>query len=368
MQITNQIVKIACEYYKRGNSLTETAEYLNRAYNFKVSPYGIGKRLRKIGVKLRSDVEGVILRTRKHIDIQKLLENYNNKVPIRELSRNSKIARGTIRKILVENGVSIMDSRSAQLAIGYIKEKKKFNLSSQEKAYIYGLVMGDLTPVRKSNYTLKLITHSTHLTFVKLLYNIFNKYGISSYKETKLNGMFRFQTHLDLESFSFLLDTKNGKVPDWINSNNFFYFLAGFIDSDGSVMLKRMHGGIFYGIRLFGQNLNLLIGIKDKLNNLDYKSSIHLSHCKGHKYFNNGILFKYNKDYYILETKRSQAISLLKDIPIKHPEKIMKRDLIFKIYNKGIVHWCEIEEEVIKLRFIIKDAVKSKTDLSPISP
>ena len=131
--ITNELVKVACEYYRQGNSLKETTEFLEKSYNFKINLNTLGYHLKKTGLKLRSDVEGVILRARKHINIQKLLEHYKNKIPIRELSRNSKIARGTIRKILVENGIIIMDSRSAQLAIGYIKEKSNFNLTPQEK-------------------------------------------------------------------------------------------------------------------------------------------------------------------------------------------------------------------------------------------
>ena len=281
--ITNGIVKVACERYKAGNSLKETAKFLDRNHNFKVHPNTLGYHLKKAGLTLRSDIECIVLRTRKHIDIQKLLENYSNKIPIRELSRNSKIARGTIRKILVENGISIMDSRSAQLAMGYIKEKKKFNLPLQEKAYLYGLVLGDLTPVRKSNYTLKLITHSTHRTFMDLLQRTFEKYGPTTYKETKNQNMFRFQSHVDLDSFLFLLDSKKEIIPDWINSDNFFDFLAGFIDSDGSVIVRKTDKWFQYVIRFFGQNLDLLNEIKRRLEILGYNLSIHKNHKRGDK-------------------------------------------------------------------------------------
>ena len=98
-----------------------------------------------------------------------VLEEYIKTNSIRAISRKFGISRTFIRKMLKENGVTIKDSRSALLAMGHIKEKTKFTLASQEKAYLYGLVLGDLTPVRKSNYTLKLITHSTHITFMNLL-------------------------------------------------------------------------------------------------------------------------------------------------------------------------------------------------------
>lgn len=214
-----------------------------------------------------------ILKTRKYIDIGNLIKNYNNKVPIRVLSRNLKIGRNTIQKILSENNITILDSRSAQLAMGYIKEKNKFSLSLQEKAYLYGLVLGDLTPVKKSDYTLKLITHSTHKTFMELLQKTFEKYGPTNYKETKNQSMFRFQSHVDLDSFSFLLDSKKEIIPDWINSDNFFDFLAGFIDSDGRVIVRKTDKWFQYVIRFFSQNLDLLKEIKRRLEDLGYNLS-----------------------------------------------------------------------------------------------
>jgi len=368
MKITGEIVRIASKYYKEGNSLTEIAELLEKNNNFKIHFNTLGYHLKKSGLKLRGNVEGIILRKRKHIVTPKLLENYKSINSIRELSRTFRIGRGTIKKILKENGILIKDSRSALIAIGYIKEKSKFVLPPQEKAYIYGLVLGDLTPVRRSNYTLKLITHSTHKTFMDLLQKTFEKYGITNYKETKNKNTFRFQSHVDLESFSFLLDSKGEAMPNWINPENFFDFLAGFIDSDGSVMLKRMGKGIFYGIRLFGQNFELLSEIKRKLEIIGFNSSIHISHYKGEISYHNGVKFQYNKDYYILETKRKQAVQLLKLIPIRHPEKILKRELIFKIYSKNVIHWNKVEKEIQNLRFLIKELVRLKTSLTSISP
>ena len=353
--LTKDLIEVAYEIYQHGNSINETTHLINKKYNLNVCPAAIGKRLRGMNFKLRSSKEGVTLSHRKHINILKLLEDYDNKTPIRKLSRNLKIGRRTIQKILRENRVSIRNSRDSLIAINHIKEKKKFILIPSEKAYIYGLVMGDLTIVRKSNYTLKLITHSTHKYFIDLLYKTFESYGTTSYKETR-HDSYRFTTYIDLESFSFLLNSKTELIPDWINNENFFDFLAGFIDSDGSVMLKRMGTNIFYNLRFFGQNFVLLKQIKEKLKKLGYESSISLSHKKGYFHYRNGILFRYNKDYYTLETRKKHTMELLKKIPIRHPEKIMKRELIFKIYEQNINKWSEIEEEVNKVRALIKQS------------
>lgn len=298
------------------------------------------------------------------INNETVLKEYSKISSIRAVSRKLGISRTAIRRSLVNSNIGIMDSRSAQLAIGYIKEKNKFVLSSQEKAYLYGLVMGDLTPVRKSNYTLKLITHFTHKTFMNLLQRTFGKYGPTNYKETKNQNMFRFQSYLDLKSFAFLLESKQEVIPNWINSDNFFDFLAGFIDSDGSVIIRKADKYFQYVIRFFGQNLNLLEDIKIRLERLEYNLSMHKNHKIGDKSYNDGILFKYNKDYYVLETfKKAQTLDLLNKIPIRHPEKIAKRELIYKIDKSGFVHWKNVEKEVKELKLRIRQTVLQKTSL-----
>jgi len=298
------------------------------------------------------------------INNETVLTEYSKISSIRAVSRKLGISRTAIRRSLVGSNIHIMDSRSAQLSIGYITEKNKFVLSSREKAYLYGLVMGDLTPVRKSNYTLKLITHSTHRTFMELLCKTFEKYGQSNYRETKSKTMFRFQSHIDLESFSFLLDSKNEIIPNWIHSDNFFDFLAGFIDSDGSVILRKSGKYFQFVIRFFGQNLNLLIEVKTRLEVLGYDVSIHKGHSKGDLSYHKCIKFEYNKDYFTLETyKKSQTIDLLKKIPIRHPEKIAKREMIFNINNRNVIYWKDVETEVKELKSKIKQTVLSKTSL-----
>ncbi len=50
-------------------------------------------------------------------------------------------------------------------------------------------------------------------------------------------------------------------------------------------------------------------------------------------------------------------------IPIRHPEKIAKRKLIYKIDKSGFVHWQNVEKEVKELKSKIKQTVLQKTIL-----
>ena len=71
-------------------------------------------------MKLKSAVEGVILRTRKHIDIQNLLKNYNNKVPIRHPEKIAK--RGMIFSIEKRNVIYWKD---VEIEVKELKSKIK---------------------------------------------------------------------------------------------------------------------------------------------------------------------------------------------------------------------------------------------------
>lgn len=91
---------------------------------------------------------------------------------------------------------------------------------------------------------------------------------------------------------------------------------------------------------------------------------MHKNHKIGDKSYNNGVLFKYNQDYYALETfKKSQTLDLLNKIPIRHPEKIAKRELIFSIEKSGFIYWNDVETQVKELKSKIKQAVLQKTIL-----
>jgi len=61
--------------------------------------------------------------------------------------------------------------------------------------------------------------------------------------------------------------------------------------------------------------------------------------------------------------KKAQTLDLLNKIPIRHPEKIAKRELIYKIDKSGFVHWKNVEKEVKELKLRIRQTVLQKISL-----
>ncbi|MBI2148764.1 LAGLIDADG family homing endonuclease [Candidatus Woesearchaeota archaeon] len=347
--------------YINGLSTNEIKVHLFEKKDINISSVIIRRKLKKCGIKIRNNIEAIKLSKRKHLPTKEIINLYVNQgLSLRKIARLFLSNKATVHKILEENKIYVRNNRESNISIGYIKEKKKFALSLKEKAYLFGLVGGDLTPIRKSDYTLKLITHTTHPAFARLLKETFEKYGPFSNNLNK-NNEFRCSAYLDLESFSFLLDSKKDEMPNWIDNKNLFDFLAGFIDSDGSIMIKKRDKNFGYYIRFYGENLNLLKEVKVSLEKSGYKSSMHKNHYKGEVRNYNRKEFRYNKDYYALEIyKKWQVLDILPRLPIRHEEKISKKDLIFSIEKRGLKSWLEIEEELINLKNKIKNEVNNR--------
>ncbi len=346
--------------YISGKSTKEIREIIKNKYFIILSLEIYRRKIKKLNI-MRSNSEAIKISNRKHLPIKEIINLYTNKgLSLRKIAKLFISNKKTVQKILQENGIYVRNSRESQISVGYIKEKSKFNLAPQEKAYIFGLVSGDLTPVKKSNYTLKLITHTTHPGFVQLLQTTFGKYGVFSSKINK-NKEFRCSVYLDLESFSFLFDYKCDKIPEWVWHKNLFHYFAGYIDSDGCITIKRSEKYFQFVIKFCGENLNLLKEIKKRLENLGYSPSIHRNHKKGDFSYNQGKKITYNKDYYVIEVgSKQQVLQLLNAIPIRHPEKIAKKNLIFDINRRGLIYWQDIKEDVLKLRQQIKEEVQSR--------
>lgn len=119
---------------------------------------------------------------------------------------------------------------------------------------------------------------------------------------------------------------KKEEIPKWIDSNNFFDYLAGYIDSDGCITIKKTDKYFQFVIKFCGENLITLRDLKLRLEKLGYRMSIHKNHSQGDISYHLGKKLIYNEDYYVVETaNKPQVLELLEIIPIRHSEKIAKR-------------------------------------------
>ncbi|HLC45567.1 MAG TPA: hypothetical protein VJI67_01710 [archaeon] len=176
-KLTPETVDFARLQYARGNSLNEVKDALKTSLGISVCYQTIGKAFKRQGIVLRTKIEGIKLSSRKHLPNNEITKLYiENKISAIQLAKKFNSSKRTIRKILEESGVKLRSERE-RFQNTRKHARIMFGGDSNEKAYMTGLVVGDITLVKKSKYTLLLITHTTVDDFVSMFKKTFEKYG-----------------------------------------------------------------------------------------------------------------------------------------------------------------------------------------------
>jgi len=240
-------------------------------------------------------------------------------------------SRGTIYRKLNEYNIKARNISESHI----IYPRFNFSGNKIEKAYIIGFAMGDLRARTKSKMgtTIHIDCGSTQKNQIKLIKNIFNKYGrVWTGKPNKRNVV-QIECHLN-RSFKFLL--KKRKIADkWIikDKRYFLSFLAGFTDAEGCISIDS--GGKAY-YSLGNYNKKLLTQINKFLveNNITNKTKLYVSRIKGRVCFKK---YFHNNDYWQFRITRKKCLILF-----------------FKLISKYIKHLDKIEDIKIALRNIEK--------------
>ena len=296
---------------------------------------------------------------------EKIVKMYvDSKISIRSIGRMLKIDRRRVSKALRTRRIEIKKKDDAMRIANTKHIKTVFKGNEQEKAYITGLVIGDIYPIKKSRYTLRLTTATTHNHFINLLREVFSKYGPVHIYPAKQNDNYRWNISidLDLESFSFLLKRDSIKLPE---RDLLYSFLAGLIDSDGSIQIRKTGKNFQFIVRVFSQNRGLLKDLQEILSKMDFKNSLYINSKKGKVKKSKNLTIISNKDDYVLELySKEDVINLLKVLPIKHPEKILWKEMILEIHNKNLKKHEEIKNILCDLRDKIGKSVEGCIEYS----
>jgi hypothetical protein len=281
------------------------------------------------------------------ISKKKLINLYlNKKLNTREISELYKCNEETVRKKLINFGIPRRSNSESKTK----HPKKNFSENLNEKAYMIGFRIGDLS-VRRNHALVNVRGTSTHRSFAQLVKNVFGKYGHIVVRIRNYKGLNNFYISCDLnKSFEFLL-TKFDKIPEWILDNQecFYSFLAGYSDAEGSWGISRAGKNtkaIRFKFYIGSCDKIILEQIKNKLNNDGLKALLYLGYKKGTK-LNYG---KLSKDFYhLIVTEKNSVIILTRKLQFysQHSEKIRKIKLILNSINK---EWDEVKDDIFKLR------------------
>ncbi|MBI5061064.1 MAG: hypothetical protein HZB67_02020 [Candidatus Aenigmarchaeota archaeon] len=375
MKLTNSILDDVVKFYNENHTLKDTCKMLAEKYEIKINYRTLRKIFIKNNVKLktRSDLNKITLKKRLSSEVvEKIKKMYiKNQYSLKKITRLTKIHRRIVTRTLREAGVKILDKETKMRMVNTKHTKNPFSGDANEKAYIAGLALGDLSVMQKSKYTLRISVSTTHKSFIELLRSVFSKYGpvhVSAVKNKLTKYQWSVNIDVDSKSFDFLLETKrSGRLPTWITNDLFIHFLAGMIDSDGSIYVRKTGTYFQYMIRIFGEDKDLLANIRDHTRTLGFTPVFYCSSKAGDFRYHGDLRMIYNKDYHIVEIcRKSEVKSLLKILPILHSEKIDRKNFIFDLDNKGIVLWNDAEILLTDLKNNIRNDVKESIENAKI--
>ena len=235
-------------------------------------------------------------------------------------------------------------------------ERKPFDGTDEDKAYLLGLRHGDLSVSKPWKDVVRVSTSTTHPAMANLFRSLFEPYGhvyqSPRYKKDTRSYEWNLYAIVD-NSFDFLLDDRT-EVWKWVaqKESTLLGYLAGVLDAEGSVGIHSNGIGTSIRVMYYNTSQELLIFIKGALEMLGYRpTGPYLDKRKGTSTSKYKIERK--KDYYKLALQRfGDAKDLVGRLPIKHSEKVRRMQLATSI-SLGQA-WGTVEQQIENLRARIR--------------
>jgi len=245
-------------------------------------------------------------------------------------------------------------------------ERRPFDGTDEDKAYLLGLRHGDLSVSRPWKGVVRVSTSTTHPAMVQLFRSLFEPYGhvyqYARYKKDTYAFEWNIQVILDA-SFSFLMRTFD-EVREWVqeSASRTIAYLSGFLDAEGSILLTHnTRGGIVVFVDYFNENKSILEWISARARDFGLGTSLRVNKPIGRG--TTGFHLYHNSEYYQLSLfGKGGIIPFISRIVPRHPEKIARRELALSIGDK--TRYQDISESVLALRGKIRTEVQDFVKLA----
>jgi intein-encoded DNA endonuclease-like protein len=281
------------------------------------------------------------------IAAEELHEMYwNFRKPTRQIADEYGIAPETVRRLMIKYNIQRRNRYEATLR--YLR--KPFSENTSEKAYLLGLRAGDIHARKRSTNTIGVNVTTTHPAMYKLLKKTFGEYGRVKKYPVKGQLGYEWYVYCDLDmSFEFLVE----KPTDVLNDENFYAFLAAYVDSEGSWTFSKKKNKIEFHFWIKSQDVNLLNRIRKILEKRGYHPRLSLiekglQRCENLSHGNKTEI-KCLKDYWQLRICRQGEILSLAEklLPFaRHDEKRKRMQLILEAGKRG---WSKYGKDIEKL-------------------
>ncbi len=270
---------------------------------------------------------------------------------IREIALSLGLAKSTVRRHLAKRG-KLRPRKASKY------RRRPFSNDVCERAYLLGLRSGDLNAIRKSKNVVTARISTTHQAMLELFERTFTPYSqcISYSRRAFLTGYdWQIKAYLD-DTFDFLV-RKPVAPPQ--GASEFYHFLAGLSDSDGTWSMWRRNQKTGFAFLITSESHELLAGVKCVLEGEGLHVSLRVSRKKGSKKVLKGlersIEVRLGMDVWTLTiVRKSEVRRLARKLLLlsRHREKIARMCLILDERNDG---WAVLVPKIERLRSSTKE-------------
>lgn len=229
--------------------------------------------------------------------------------------------------------------------------RRPFAGHESETHYLQGFAEGDLDVRKPSRVAVMVSSTTTHPSFSACFRSMFENYGpIYHYPVfDKAHGYrWKLATRLDC-SFSFLLPQLRKDYPEFnLKPSNFYSWLAGIVDTDGSVNIVPSGRYVKLTLAISNQDMDLLKHVKNQLESAGFHpSGPYLQAEKGRITKNWSIMYR-NDQWNLLIQRAEEVRGILRKLPLRHGEKVSRSRIALGL-SEG-VRWSTIESQVRALQ------------------
>ncbi|TLY01212.1 MAG: hypothetical protein E6K95_07135 [Thaumarchaeota archaeon] len=323
--------------------------------------------LKKYGIQRRDRAEHI----RKVTDemAEGWVRRYAQGESLKQVS-GGEVSPVTVFLHLRKRGVQLRDKIEALIETNTKHRKTPFSGDLLNSAYLAGFVIGDCQVLRHGR-AIRVRTGTTHPAMAELFEEVFGPFGfVHRYPKKSRLREFEWNLEVDLDrTFQFLeRDPLEALRECCASEDGFWSFLAGFFDAEGSIQLHRKRGGIGFELQLTNTNQEILECIKEQLTAHRLFSSLRQQTQDPARLGGNDVAIILR----LLVWRYADVRLLLERLPLRHGERIAKREIALKLsYRASEPERAEIEAQWALLigqikaerdRFVLqaKRAVESK--------
>jgi len=259
---------------------------------------------------------------------------------------------GYVSWIFKQLGIQPRDFEEARLAGIHKKvrkyERKPFDGTDEDKAYLLGLRNGDLSVFRPFGDAIRVSVSTTHPAMAELFTKLFSPYGHvyqhPRYKKDTKTYEWNLNAILD-QSFDFLLQSFEQTTSRTQESEtSVIAYLSGLLDADGSIIpTKDQFGKVALFLDFYNSNKRILEWVQMHVKTWGYFCSLRINKKGGTRTKKYGIIHR--SDYWQFSAYGMDRIQeLIAKLQPRHPEKIRRQSLALSVH-KG-QDYTSIQREV----------------------